>query len=77
MIRFVPPQLRYCRRSRLCYLRPEKLMLHVWLIPALMVAAAIVGAFYLLVKYKGGTGVRTEGRTVVDKPVEEENPPPS
>ena len=52
-------------------------MLHVWLIPALIVAAAIVGAFYLLVKYKGGTGVRTEGRTVVDKPVEEENPPPS
>ena len=51
-------------------------MLHVWLIPALLVAAAIVGAFFLLLKFTGGTGVRTEGRTVLHKPVDEENPPP-
>ena len=51
-------------------------MLHVWLIPALVGAAAVVGAFYLLLKFKGGSGVRTEGRTVLHKPVDEENPPP-
>jgi hypothetical protein len=51
-------------------------MLHVWLIPALAILAAVIGAFYLLIKFKGGTGVRTEGRTVVHKPQDEENLPP-
>ena len=51
-------------------------MLHVWLIPALLVAATVVGAFYLLCKFSGGSGVRTEGRTVLHKPEDEENPPP-
>ncbi len=51
-------------------------MLHIWLIPALIVVAAVLGAFYLLIKFAGGSGVRTHGRTVVDKPQDEENPPP-
>jgi len=34
----------------------------------------ILWAFYMVVRHQGGTGVRTEGRTLVDKP-DEENPP--
>jgi hypothetical protein len=52
-------------------------MLHVWLVPALAVFALVVWLFYLLMKYAGGPGVRTEGRTMVDKPVEDETPPGS
>jgi uncharacterized membrane protein len=52
-------------------------MLHVWLIPALLVAIAVVGGFYLLLKFRGGTGVRTDGRTVSHTPMDEENLPPS
>ena len=51
-------------------------MLHVWLIPALLVAVAVLAAFYLLLKFTGGSGARTEGRTVLHKPVDEENLPP-
>jgi hypothetical protein len=51
-------------------------MLHVWLIPAGVVLAVVVCGFYFLVKFTGGTGVRTEGRTVVDKPGDESDPPP-
>ncbi|HSU56660.1 MAG TPA: hypothetical protein VLT36_21550 [Candidatus Dormibacteraeota bacterium] len=52
-------------------------MLHIWLIPALIVLAIVLGGFYLVIKGSGGSGVRTSGRTVVDKPFEDENPPPS
>ncbi len=48
-------------------------MLHVWLIPVLVILLLVLVVFFLVVKYRGGTGVRTEGRTVVDKP--EEEPP--
>ena len=48
-------------------------MLHVWLIPALILFALVVLAFYLVVRHQGGSGVRTEGRTLLDKP--DENPP--
>jgi hypothetical protein len=51
-------------------------MLHVWLIPAVIVLAVVVCAFYLAVKSRGGTGVRTDGRTVLDKPGDESDPPP-
>jgi hypothetical protein len=51
-------------------------MLDVWLIPALAVLAVAVAVFYLLVRLTGGSGVRTEGRTLVHKPGEEENLPP-
>lgn len=49
-------------------------MLHVWLITALIIFALAVLGFYLLVRHQGGSGVRTEGRTLLDKP-EDENPP--
>jgi hypothetical protein len=49
-------------------------MLHVWLIPALVILLIVLVVFYLVVKYQGGSGTRTEGRTLVDKP-DEENPP--
>ena len=51
-------------------------MLHIWLIPMLLILAAVLGIFYLLIKFKGGSGVRSQGRTVVDKPQDEENLPP-
>ncbi len=51
-------------------------MLHWWLIPALILLGLLLWAFYLVVRSQGGSGVRTEGRTLVDKP-EEENPPES
>ena len=50
-------------------------MVDIWLFPVLIVLALVVGGFYLLIKFKGGSGERTEGRTLVDKPSEEENPP--
>ena len=47
--------------------------LHFWLIPALVILAVCLSAFYLIVRFTGGTGVRTEGRTLVDKPDEDED----
>ncbi|SPE54343.1 exported hypothetical protein [Verrucomicrobia bacterium] len=53
-------------------------MLHVWLIPALMILVAALCVFYLLIKARGGSGTRTEGRTVWDNPGEQDdNPPPA
>jgi hypothetical protein len=49
-------------------------MLDYWLIPLLIALCAVLWAFYLVMKHQGGTGVRTEGRTLVDKP-DEDNPP--
>ncbi len=49
-------------------------MLHVWLIPLIAVVAVILAGFYLVVLLRGGTGVRTEGRTLVDKPDDEDIP---
>ena len=51
-------------------------MLHVWLIPALVVLAFLLLGFYWLIKRAGGSGVREEGRTLLDKPAPEEDPPP-
>ena len=48
-------------------------MLHVWLIPVLLFFLAVLFCFYLLIKFRGGSGVRTTGRTLVDKP--DDNPP--
>lgn len=45
--------------------------LHFWLIPLLIILCLAVAIFYFAVLRTGGTGVRTEGRTVVDKPPEE------
>ena len=49
-------------------------MLHWWLIPLMMAIPVVLVCFYLVIKNQGGAGVRTEGRTLVDKP-DEENPP--
>jgi hypothetical protein len=51
-------------------------MLHVWLIPALVILVLALLGFYLVVKVRGGSGVRTEGRTLMDKPEPEEDLPP-
>jgi hypothetical protein len=48
-------------------------MLDVWLLPALAILVVVLVAFYLIVKFTGGTGVRTEGRTLVHKPDDEEH----
>ena len=49
-------------------------MLHVWLIPMVLVLLIILVVFYLVIRNQGGSGARTEGRTLLDKP-DEENPP--
>jgi hypothetical protein len=51
-------------------------MIHWWLVPLMIVLGVAICAFYLLVRFTGGDGIRSEGRTVVDKPQEEDNPPP-
>ncbi len=43
-------------------------MLHWWLIPALILALLVLWGFYLVVRSTGGSGVRSEGRTLLDKP---------
>jgi hypothetical protein len=52
-------------------------MLHWWLLPAMGILGLVFWVFYLTIKYKGGSGVRTEGRTLVDKPTDEDEPPPA
>ncbi len=49
-------------------------MLHVWLIPAVVVIFVVLAVLYLVLKYKGGSGIRTSGRTLVDRPDDEDNP---
>ena len=49
-------------------------MLNWWLIPLLVLLALVIWSFYVVVKHQGGSGVRQEGRTLVDKP-DDENPP--
>jgi hypothetical protein len=52
-------------------------MLHWWLIPGLLILVAVLGVFYLAVRFTGGSGVRTEGRTVHDEAQDDDNPPPA
>ena len=51
-------------------------MLHVWLIPVVLLLAVALGGFYLVVRFRGGTGVRTEGKTLLDEPAEFHDMPP-
>ena len=51
--------------------------LHFWLIPALILFVFVLAIFYLVLKFKGGSGKRTEGRTLVHKQTDEEDLPPS
>lgn len=48
-------------------------MLHVWLIPAGVVILVVIATLYLVLRRWGGSGVRTDGRALVDLP--DENPP--
>ena len=50
------------------------MVLHFWLIPLLILMVLIVGGFYLAIKFSGGTGIRTDGRTIVDKHVDDDPP---
>jgi hypothetical protein len=47
-----------------------------WVVPSLAVLAIAVWLFYSAIKNKAGAGVRTDGHTVVDKPVNDETLPP-
>ncbi len=51
------------------------MVLHFWLIPLLILLILVIGAFYFAIKRTGGSGVRSEGRTVVDKRADEDTPP--
>jgi hypothetical protein len=55
----------------------KTMTLHFWLIPALILFVFVLAIFYLVVKFKGGSGKRTEGRTLVHKQTDEEDLPPS
>jgi len=46
-------------------------MLHIWLIPLLIFVAVLLLVFYAIIRGFGGSGVRTEGRTVHDVPDED------
>jgi len=49
-------------------------MLDWWLFPLLFALGVLLWAFYMVMRNRGGAGVRTDGRTLVDKPDVEEPP---
>ena len=51
-------------------------MLHWWLLPVLAVFLMTIGALYLTVRLTGGTGIRTDGRTLLHKHDPEDDSPP-
>ncbi len=51
-------------------------MLHWWLIPLIIAFLLGLWIFYLVIGRSGGTGERTEGRTLVDTPEEQPEDPP-
>jgi hypothetical protein len=48
--------------------------LHFWVIPAMAILAALIGVFYLVISRAGGSGIRSEGRTLLDEPQTKEEP---
>ena len=46
-----------------------------WLIPVLAMVVAAVAIFYMVIRHQGGSGVRSDGQTVIDKPVRESGRP--
>lgn len=48
-------------------------MLHLWLIPLLAIAVLGIWVLYMSIRKEKGSGERTDGRTVSDKPAPEEN----
>ena len=51
-------------------------MLHVWLLPLLALLAIAVTLSYFAVKYRGGDGVRTNGRCLREEIDGDEDLPP-
>jgi hypothetical protein len=49
-------------------------MLDWWLFPLLVVLGLVLWVLYMVMKHRGGSGIRTEGRTLVDKP-DDDAPP--
>ena len=47
-------------------------MLHLWLIPVALLAVIGLIILYAVIKSEGGSGERSDGRTVTDKPMPEE-----
>ena len=50
-------------------------MLHWWLIPVIIAVMVGLWIFYLVIGKGGGTGERTEGRTLMDVPEQPQDPP--
>ena len=48
-------------------------MLHWWLLPMMAILLLAVVGLFLAILRTGGSGVRTEGRIMHDKPVEEDD----
>ena len=42
--------------------------LHFWLIPVMAILVVLIGIFYLVISRAGGSGIRSEGRTLRDEP---------
>jgi cytochrome c-type biogenesis protein CcmH/NrfF len=40
---------------------------YLWVIPVVLIVVVSVLAFWVVIKRKGGSGVRTRGETLVDK----------
>jgi hypothetical protein len=45
-----------------------------WLIPLIVVVVIGLGIFYLVIKRSGGSGIRDDGHTMMDKPGSEDQP---
>lgn len=48
--------------------------LHFWLIPLIAIVLAGIATFFLVISRQGGSGIRTEGKTLYDQPVDEKKP---
>jgi hypothetical protein len=46
-----------------------------WVVPFIGILVIAAAIFYFAVKNRAGAGIRSEGRTVFDKPDADENPP--
>jgi len=46
--------------------------LHFWLIPLMAIVVAGIAVFYLFIRRSGSSGVRSESRTLLDKPAKED-----
>ena len=50
------------------------MVLHLWLIPAIAIAFVTLVILYEVIRHSGGSGVRTDGRTLLDKPENQDRP---